>query len=306
MRWTGGRRGGAIPRDLETGLRAETRPPATPMGHGGPATAGGPTAGASALAPEPGNRVRRIWLEIAIVLGLSLGASAIYSIVSLLNSLTRDTPLSSQTTTLNDSLSARPLFDLIYQLLGIFFDLVPVALALYLLWLPGRSALSRLGIDRLRLAWDVGRGFALAALIGIPGLGLYLGARALGVSLTVVPTALDEHWWTVPVLVLSALRAALVEEVIVVGYLFTRLRELGWGPWPVILASALLRGSYHLYQGFGGFVGNVIMGVVFGWFYQRFGRTTPLVVAHWILDVVSFVGYAVAVALLPGLFAPRS
>ncbi|MFD3446412.1 CPBP family intramembrane glutamic endopeptidase [Microbacteriaceae bacterium 4G12] len=285
MRWTVGRRGSA------------TR--ATGDGEA-PATA---SASASALEDAPS---RRIWIEIAIVLGLSLGASAIYSIVSLLNSLTRETPLSSQTTTLNQSLSPRPIFDLTYQLLGIFFDLVPVVLALYLLWLPGRSALSRLGIDRRRPGWDIGSGVALAALIGIPGLGLYLVARSLGFSLTVVPAALDAHWWTVPVLVLSALRAALVEEVIVVGYLFTRLRELGWGPWPIIAASALLRGSYHLYQGFGGFVGNVIMGVVFGWFYHRFGRTTPLIVAHWILDIVSFCGYAAAVALLPGLFPPAS
>jgi membrane protease YdiL (CAAX protease family) len=293
MKWTGGRRGSVTERQPEAGRT----PPPVPVASG---------AAAAPKGSSPSDRTRRIWLEIAIVLGLSLGASAVYSIVSLLNSLTRDTPLSSQTTTLNDSLSSRPLFDLAYQLLGIFFDLVPVVLALYLLWLPGRSALSRLGIDRSRPAWDVGSGIALAALIGIPGLGLYLAARALGFSLTVVPTALDAHWWTVPVLVLSALRAALVEEIIVVGYLFTRLRELGWGPWPVIAASALLRGSYHLYQGFGGFVGNVIMGVVFGWFYHRFGRTTPLIVAHWILDIVSFLGYAVAVALLPGLFAPSS
>jgi hypothetical protein len=56
--------------------------------------------------------------------------------------------------------------------------------------------------------------------------------------------------------------------------------------------SAGLRGTYHLYQGFGGFVGTAIMGVMFGLFYARFGRVLPLVVAHTILDVVSFVGYA--------------
>ncbi len=122
-----------------------------------------------------------------------------------------------------------------------------------------------------------------------------------------VPTALDSYWWTVPVLLLVALRAALQEEVIVVGYLFTRLRELGWGhgrlgAWSIILSAAVLRGSYHLYQGYGPFLGNVAMGVVFGWCYVRFGRTAPLVVAHLILDVVSFVGYPVALALLPGLF----
>jgi membrane protease YdiL (CAAX protease family) len=266
MRWTGGRHDGARAEQPRVGGTAPlvSRP-------------GGENAAAPALSDR--DRSRRVWLEIAIVLGLSLGASAVYSIVSLINSMTRATPLSSQTTTLNQSLSSRPLFDLVYQLLGIFFDLVPVVLVLYLLWLPGRSALSRLGIDRRRPAWDAGSGLALAALIGIPGLGLYLGARALGVSLTVVPNALDAHWWTVPVLVLSALRAALVEEVIVVGYLFTRLRELGWGVWPIIAASAVLRGSYHLYQGFGGFVGNLIMGLVFGWFYQRYGRTTPLIIA---------------------------
>jgi uncharacterized protein len=311
MRWTGGRRDDARARYSEAGPASSPLPADGVRSDGvrfrdGADAGDVPSQGVGATPVSERTRTRRIWLEIAIVLGLSLGASAVYSIVSLLNSLTRDTPLASQTTTLNGSLSARPLFDFVYQLLGITFDLVPVALALYLLWLPGRSALSRLGIDARRPGWDVGTGLALAALIGIPGLGLYLGARALGFSLTVVPTALDAHWWTVPVLVLSALRAALVEEVIVVGYLFTRLRELGWGPWPIIASSAVLRGSYHLYQGFGGFVGNVIMGIVFGWFYHRFGRTTPLIIAHWILDMASFLGYALAVALLPGLFAPRS
>jgi membrane protease YdiL (CAAX protease family) len=59
-----------------------------------------------------------------------------------------------------------------------------------------------------------------------------------------------------------------------------------------IVISALVRGSYHLYQGFGGFVGNFVMGLAFGWFYRRFGRLTPLVVAHFLLDAASFVGYA--------------
>ena len=39
------------------------------------------------------NPRRRIWVEIAIVLGLSLGASAIYSIVSIIDLSTRATPL---------------------------------------------------------------------------------------------------------------------------------------------------------------------------------------------------------------------
>ena len=58
------------------------------------------------------------------------------------------------------------------------------------------------------------------------------------------------------------------------------------------MVSALIRGGYHLYQGIGGFVGNVVMGLIFGWLYTRTRRVMPLVVAHTILDIVSFVGYA--------------
>ena len=36
----------------------------------------------------------------------------------------------------------------------------------------------------------------------------------------------------------------------------------------IVVASALLRGSYHLYQGWGGFVGNAIMGLVFAEYYR--------------------------------------
>jgi membrane protease YdiL (CAAX protease family) len=105
------------------------------------------------------------------------------------------------------------------------------------------------------------------------------------------------------VLVLSALKAALGEELIVVAYLFDRLRRLGVGPITIVISSALLRGSYHLYQGFGGFLGNVVMGLVFGWVYTRWRRSLPLVIAHWVLDIVSFVGYPLAAALWPAFFA---
>ena len=45
------------------------------------------------------------------------------------------------------------------------------------------------------------------------------------------------------------------------------------------------------------------MGLVFGWAYQRWGRSLPLIVAHWVLDIVSFVGYPLAVALWPAFFS---
>jgi uncharacterized protein len=244
----------------------------------------------------------RIWAEILLVLGVSLGASAVYSIVDLVDLSTRKAALGSQSTAINTSLSDRPTFDLIYQLLGIFFDLVPVALVAYFLWQAARPHLGRLGLDLRRPAPDVGVGILLALIIGIGGIGVYLGGRALGITVNVSADSLNTYWWTIPVLLLSALRAALQEEVIVIGYLYARLRELSWGRWRIILVTAVLRGSYHLYQGYGAFVGNFIMGVIFGWLYWRFGRLLPLVIAHFLIDAAIFVGYGWAKAAFPHLF----
>ena len=244
----------------------------------------------------------RIRLEIVIVLALSLGASAVYSVVAILNRLTQEVALSQQTATLNNSLSDRPWFDLVYQLLAIIFDLVPVALVMFLLWQSSRPRLGRLGLDSTRPAKDVIWGLVLVAAIGVPGLLVYLGGRWLGISVNVVPNALDTYWWTIPVLVLAALRAGLQEEIIMIGYLFARLRDLGWGPWRIMIVSAAIRGTYHLYQGFGAFVGNFLMGTLFGWLYTRFGRVIPLVVAHTVLDAAIFIGYPWAAATFPALF----
>jgi len=261
-------------------------------------TAPGTTAPDASPAPPPASR-GRVTVEIWVVLGLSLGQSAVYAVVSILERATRGTSLASQTTQLNVSQSPRPWLDLTYQLLSIGFALVPVALALYLLAASGRRPLRAIGLDVARPLRDLGWGALLAAAIGVPGLGLYVAGRALGVTVDVQAAALDALWWTVPVLVMAAVKNALLEEVIVVGYLSERLGDLGWGNVRIVVATSVLRGSYHLYQGFGPFLGNAVMGVVFTSFYlSRWGRrrVMPLVVAHTLLDVVAFVGYQ----LLPG------
>jgi membrane protease YdiL (CAAX protease family) len=235
---------------------------------------------------------RRLTAEIWIVLGLSLGQAGVYAVVNIVARLTAGPPLASQSTTLNPSQSPRPLLDLTYQLLGYVFALVPVALALYLLSAPGRSALRRIGLDLTRPWRDLRWGVTLAAAIGLPGLAFYAVGRALGITVQVQASGLAAHWWTVPVLVLSALENALLEETVAVGYLSERLRDLRWRGPAVVAASALLRGSYHLYQGWGPFLGNAVMGVVFAEYYRRTRRVMPLVVAHWVMDIVSFVGYA--------------
>jgi membrane protease YdiL (CAAX protease family) len=244
---------------------------------------------------------RRLRIEVWIVLGLSLGQSAVYSVVQLLDKMTR-APLAEGTSTLNRSQSTREYFDLTYQLLDIIFALVPVLLVIYFLTdqrqaasRDGRNAgtaFRKLGFNFERPGRDLFQGLGLAALIGIPSLGLYAAGRALGITTAIIPSALDAYWWTVPVLILSAVRHAVVEEVIVVGYLLDRFGKFGWSVPLSILVSSLLRGTYHLYQGFGPFIGNVVMGIVFAWLYTRTRRVMPLVIAHALLDIVAFVGFS--------------
>jgi membrane protease YdiL (CAAX protease family) len=236
---------------------------------------------------------RPLTTEIVIVLLLSLGQSAFYAVVSLIAKLTAGKPLSQQSAVLNASQSPRPYLDLTYQLLGITFALVPVALALYLLMRDDVDPRRALGLTADKPWFDAGWGTVLAAGIGIPGLLLVYVAKLLGLNAQIVPAALQPVWWAIPVLVLSALQNAVLEEVIVVGYLMTRLRSLSMPLAWIVVCSAVLRGSYHLYQGFGAFVGNAVMGVVFALFFLRYKRVMPLIVAHSLLDITAFVGYTV-------------
>ncbi|MFC7310535.1 CPBP family intramembrane glutamic endopeptidase [Streptomyces monticola] len=249
----------------------------------------GPVAG-SFLQERPSRRILRN--ETLLVLALSLGASGVSALISFVGSVTKPGGLKDQAATLNASAApGRPWLDLTWQLFGIATALVPVALVAHLL-VRERAGLRVIGFDRTRPWPDLGRGAVIAAGIGSTGIAFYLAARALGFNLTVVPEALPDVWWKFPVLILSAAQNSVLEEVIVVGYLLRRLDQLGWSPTASLAASSVLRGSYHLYQGIGGFIGNMVMGVVFVLLYRRWGRVGPLVVAHTLLDVGAFVGYA--------------
>ncbi|MCG2800835.1 MAG: CPBP family intramembrane metalloprotease [Cellulomonas sp.] len=239
---------------------------------------------------------RRLTIEIWIVLGLSLARSGLYALIVLLDRLTQTASLGDQSTALNPSQSARPWLDLLYQLYSILVPLVPVALVLFLLAETFGAAARRIGLDWTRPWRDLGTGALLATSIGIPGLGLYALGRALGITVQVQPEALNSAWWTIPVLLLSAAQNGLLEEVVAVAYLTERLTQLRWRVPAILLASALLRGSYHLYQGYGSFIGNVVMGLVFAEYYRRTRRVAPLVAAHTLMDAFVFVGYSLVPA----------
>jgi membrane protease YdiL (CAAX protease family) len=242
--------------------------------------------------------------EIVAVFAVSLGASGVYALVSYIGSLTAHKSLAKQVTVLNGSQApGRPLLDLFLQLTSITLALAPVLLVLYLLARSGEGP-AAIGLDARQPGRDLARGAAIAAVIGGGGLGLYLIAYHAGVELNVVAENLPDIWWRIPVLLLSAFQNAALEEVVVVGYLLSRLERLGVRPSRAIAISAAIRGSYHLYQGIGAFFGNAFMGAVFGVLYHRWGRVTPLIIAHFLIDAVAFVGYALLAGHVSWLPAP--
>ncbi|MFZ8887902.1 MAG: CPBP family intramembrane glutamic endopeptidase [Aquiluna sp.] len=239
--------------------------------------------------------MRRHSFELWLTLMVSLGASTIYAVLSLLRKLNSTQGLAGSTTTINRPLAQQGWLDFISQLASISLSLVPVLLALYFLRLDGIS------IGLLPRAKDFLWGLGLPVAIGIPGIALYVVAVQLGLTARVIPSSLGEYWWTPLILFLAALRAGLQEEVIAVAFLAKKLELIrpGLTIAAVVLISSLFRASYHLYQGFSAFLGNFLMGLVFAYLFLRGGRIAPLVIAHTTMNTAVFIGYPLVAPYLP-------
>ena len=214
---------------------------------------------------------RRIRQEIAIVLVVTFGLSGMRAALRLLSDLMQPVPLNQQQTTLAEHQSDTSWIDLAMQLCSSAMLFSWGFLALYLL---RESIFSRWRPKAIL------EGAGLAALIGIPGLVFYLSAVHFGFSKQVVPSTLDDAWWEIIVLLIWSAANAFSEEIVVVMWLIT------------LLLSAVLRGSYHLYQGWSAGLGNIIMGLIFGAYYLKTRRVWPLILGHFLIDAVAFVGYS--------------
>ncbi len=234
----------------------------------------------------------RYGLELLAVLGVSLGMSGIYAVLDWIRTqVTIKGGFSNAVVTVTaGSHTTYPWLDLADDLADVLNGLMPAFLAIVLLMrTPGGHGLG-IGLDRLRRA-DVLQGVGFTALIGIPGLGLVWTAHELGLNAALNVVSFPDVWYRIPVLILDAAQNGILEEIVVVGFMLTRLRQLGWSDGRALGASAVLRGSYHLYQGTGAFVGNLVMGLIFGYWFQRTRRVLPMAIAHTLIDAISFVGY---------------
>ncbi|MGH2768826.1 MAG: CPBP family intramembrane glutamic endopeptidase [Actinomycetota bacterium] len=220
--------------------------------------------------------------EMMIVLALSLLPNAVYALINLL-----EVPVPGSTAALFDQqVSTTNPWEVVREFLPAIFDLAPVALVFHLARRDGEGlapfGLGAAGILRdLRPGIAAGLGLAAAASLA------YLVSFRLGLHRFVIPVPPPGRSWTVPLLVVGAVSTSMLEEVIMAGYLLHRLEQLRWSVPLAVGATSVFRGVYHLYQGPGGMLGNLVLGGIIGWAFYRWRRTWPLVAAHATLDIAA-------------------
>jgi membrane protease YdiL (CAAX protease family) len=234
--------------------------------------------------PQGPTRKYVVWETRFVMLGflLPVVTSAIIVLAQHLNHGGRSTRFST-------ILHGQPVANLALVIFAYLSVAAIVPLALLLLHRTGQNP-KVLGLGVPRFKRDV-----------FPGLGL--GAAAFGVELLlIIPFSgfLNDHkslvnqvatghvpkYYIIGGIAMSA-TTAIAEEVLVNGYLLTRLAQLGWTPRKSLILSLILRTSYHVYYGLG-----FLLTVPFGFFVtrsvQKHHKLNRPIVAHFLFDSILF------------------
>ena len=103
------------------------------------------------------------------------------------------------------------------------------------------------------------------------------------ISERILPQSRNE---LVPYLAL-ALTAGLCEEFLYRGFAMAALSRVEFPAWIVVLLSSVLFGMAHLYQGRSGFLGTLILGIVFAIARIAYHSIVPVMVWHAAIDIVA-------------------
>jgi membrane protease YdiL (CAAX protease family) len=84
-----------------------------------------------------------------------------------------------------------------------------------------------------------------------------------------------------------AITAVLCEEFLYRGFAMAVFTRVGFQAWLVVLISSLLFGLAHSYQGRGGMVMTLIVGLMLGTSRIAFDSLVPAIIWHSAVDVVA-------------------
>jgi hypothetical protein len=64
--------------------------------------------------------------------------------------------------------------------------------------------------------------------------------------------------------------------------------------WFILVLSACLFGLIHIYQGPASVVAITLQGLIYGWYYMRFGRVWPMIIGHALYDSFQVIQVVIA------------
>lgn len=143
---------------------------------------------------------RALAIELVIVGILTFGFSAVYAILSLIEAQL-GAGIAHTTVALNPTRSTNGAIDFTRQVMSAIRLGAIASLGVYLLWRSG-IRLNRVGLARRPAGADIPPGLVLAAVIGLPGIGLLALSRLLGINAQLIASPTDGPWWQLPVLIL--------------------------------------------------------------------------------------------------------
>lgn len=232
----------------------------------------------SAQPPPPARPIpaRRAYAEVLLVFSAFFAASIIAGGETLAG---RYPPQSGSWATFMPAaiseLSMSVLAVLVVVLLSARRGITPRALGLG--WPSARGGHPS-GAQALRIGvWAV-----LALLAG----GLVTVALAMGNKLG-QPSHQDASY--VIFTVAASVTAGIVEEMVVLAFVVTTLRQAARPLPEIVVVAVLLRCSYHDYYGLG-VLGIAVWAAAFVWLFLRCGSVVPLIVVHILWDANIFLG----------------
>jgi membrane protease YdiL (CAAX protease family) len=84
-----------------------------------------------------------------------------------------------------------------------------------------------------------------------------------------------------------AFTAGICEEFLYRGFAMLVFLRMDWPTWLVVLASAALFGLAHLYQGRGGLIGTILLGLLFGMLRTVTGSLLSPILCHTAVDIAA-------------------
>lgn len=182
-------------------------------------------------------------------------------------------------------IAAHPVTNLVVGILSYLSVAAVVPLALLLLTRTGQPP-SVLGLGLPSFRQDVWPGLGLAAAsfgAEIP-VAIVLSPVLVSGSSLVNKVSIGQvpDYYVIWGIAMSAI-TAIAEEVLVNGYLITRLSQFGWTPRSALTLSLVLRTSYHVYYGLG-FVLTIPFGYLVTRSFQKHHRLNRSIAAHFLFD----------------------